>query len=321
MTDNKTDNKSEKKVEEKTEEKISSQSQFWQVRIKIPKDRSLAFQEFFLQSGAIGFFELLYQEGVTENLSQEDTWLFFFFEQNFPASAFSVMATNLLLPSFADENFFCELVRYADYLKQFEKTFLSFALTQKTWLFVPWDKQEKPNIEKKHRSFVLKPGMAFGTGKHVTSQLMTSYIETHIQEGDTVFDLGCGSGILSLAALTWGASKAVGVDVENLSVESAKENAALNPSLQKKCFFATGDFSFYDTKFFPEKVDVFLANILAAVFYANAQHLRFYLHNTKRWALSGIVKEKRDEFSQFLRELDVQSFSIAEKEDWLIFFV
>jgi ribosomal protein L11 methyltransferase len=76
---------------------------------------------------------------------------------------------------------------------------------------------------------VIDPGLAFGTGSHeTTSSCMEALAET-VRLGDRVLDVGCGSGILSIAALLLGAGSAVGIDIDPNAARVAKENAALNP--------------------------------------------------------------------------------------------
>lgn len=75
---------------------------------------------------------------------------------------------------------------------------------------------------------LINPGMAFGTGTHPTTQLCLSVLETYLPEGAPVLDIGCGSAILSIAAVKLGASHAYGVDIDAKAVESALENVALN---------------------------------------------------------------------------------------------
>jgi ribosomal protein L11 methyltransferase len=74
----------------------------------------------------------------------------------------------------------------------------------------------------------LDPGMAFGTGTHPTTQLCLQAIERHLRPGQPVLDLGCGSGILSIAAARLGASAALALDIDPEAVRVAQENAALN---------------------------------------------------------------------------------------------
>ena len=75
---------------------------------------------------------------------------------------------------------------------------------------------------------VLNPGLTFGTGSHATTRLCLTALEKHIHGGEKVLDLGCGSGILSIAALLLGADRAFACDIDEKCVEVAYENAALN---------------------------------------------------------------------------------------------
>ena len=74
----------------------------------------------------------------------------------------------------------------------------------------------------------LNPGLTFGTGSHATTRLCLTALEKHITGGQTVLDLGCGSGILSIAALLLGADRAVACDIDEKCMDVAYENAALN---------------------------------------------------------------------------------------------
>jgi ribosomal protein L11 methyltransferase len=74
----------------------------------------------------------------------------------------------------------------------------------------------------------INPAMAFGTGTHPTTQLILALLEIHFQPGFPLIDVGCGSGILSIAALKMGATHALAVDVDQQAVQSTLENAALN---------------------------------------------------------------------------------------------
>eukprot|EP00897_Mesotaenium_endlicherianum_P010389 jgi/Mesen1/9379/ME000610S08685 len=82
---------------------------------------------------------------------------------------------------------------------------------------------------------VLDPGLAFGTGDHPTTRLCLHHVARCVQPGHTVLDYGCGSGILSIAALRFGAARAVGIDIDPLAVSSAQYNASLN-GFDASCF-------------------------------------------------------------------------------------
>lgn len=293
---------------------------FWQIEITAPKDGAHAIEKFFLNAGAQSTFELLYAEGRTSNLVEDNTQLFFFFHEDFPARAFAPMALATLgLP---DAPFTVSQVQYADYLKEFEKTFRAFALTQKTALVPPWD-EHNADLPEHLKALYLVPGMAFGTGKHATTQLMVEFIEEIISPTDTVIDMGCGSGILAIAALLYGASMAYGIDVETLAVESAENNLQLNREKHgqlSKAHFMVGDFSALADIRIKKEETVFLANILPNIFEANAAALKKALHASRAWALSGIPVAQGESFTAFLKTIAPTAFSVREKDEWQIYF-
>ncbi len=85
-----------------------------------------------------------------------------------------------------------------------------------------------PDEEEKRITVRIDPAMAFGTGAHPTTQLCLRLLENQIIEGNDVIDVGCGSGILSIAALKMGASHALALDTDGQAVAATQENAAIN---------------------------------------------------------------------------------------------
>jgi len=293
---------------------------FWQIEITAPKEHAVDIEEFFLRSGAQSSFELLYAEGRTSNLVEDNTQLYFFFAEEFPARAFAPMALASL--GFPDLPFAVKQVRYADYLKEFERSFRAFLLTPRTALVPPWD-CDNPETRDAEQKIYLVPGMAFGTGKHATTQLMVEFIEQTVRPADTVIDIGTGSGILAIAAILWGARSAWGVDVETLAVESATANKRLNEEQHKTtcdCEFAVGDFTALRERPIDSVHTVFLANILPNIFEANANDLQYALTHCRAWALSGIPEAQQGAFTAFLRQIWPGRFEIRTKEDWQIYF-
>ncbi|MBV6494051.1 MAG: Ribosomal protein L11 methyltransferase [Turneriella sp.] len=293
---------------------------FWEVSLHLPKESTQPVENFFLKAGALSSYELLYAEGKTHNLTEDYTHLFFFFEKSFPVHAFIPMAlATLHLP---DTPFQITKVEYRDYLKEFEKTFKAFSLTLKTALVPPWD-AENAEIPKGSKKLYLVPGLAFGTGKHSTTQLMVEFLEETVRTTDTIIDMGTGSGILAICALLWGAQKVIGFDVETLAVESANTNLKLNQEKHNKMFnakFSVGDFSSLASIKPDPSNTVFVANILPNIFEANATFLKTQLASSRVWALSGIPCTEGNAFGKFLKNITDSAFSTREKEDWLIFF-
>lgn len=130
---------------------------------------------------------------------------------------------------------------------------------------------------------VLEPGIAFGTGRHATTAMCLKWLASQDLRAMRVLDFGCGSGILSLAALALGASAAVGVDIDGQAVESARENAGRN-GVAHRLLVADPD-SLPVAPIY----DVVVANILSGTLIRLAPQLFRFCRAGARIALSGIL--------------------------------
>lgn len=106
----------------------------------------------------------------------------------------------------------------------------------------------------------MDPGAAFGTGTHETTKLCVQAIEDYVRPGDRVIDVGCGTGILSIAAVQEGAAQAIGVDLDPLAIDASNENAERN-GVMDACTFLEGNL--LDQVDGSNPADVVIANILA----------------------------------------------------------
>ncbi|HMN61129.1 MAG TPA: 50S ribosomal protein L11 methyltransferase [Anaerolinea sp.] len=111
----------------------------------------------------------------------------------------------------------------------------------------------------------IDPSMAFGTGTHPTTQLCMAVLEDLVQPGMDVIDVGCGSGILSIAALRLGAGHALGVDIDNAAIISSRENAAANGVLERLETGLGSVSEIREGRFSLRQAPLVLANILAPV--------------------------------------------------------
>ena len=136
----------------------------------------------------------------------------------------------------------------------------------------------------------IDPGLAFGTGGHETTRLCLEMCEKYMKSGDTVLDVGCGSGILGIAALLTGASRAVGVDIDEGAVRTAKENAELNGVADK---FTAIHGSFTDKV--EGKFDIVLANIVADAIIFLSKGVRDFMKEGSVYIMSGIIDTRADE--------------------------
>jgi ribosomal protein L11 methyltransferase len=157
--------------------------------------------------------------------------------------------------------------------------------------------------------------MAFGTGSHPTTQLCLEALEERIQPGMEVIDMGCGSGILSIAALRLGAARASGWDIDPEAVEVARENAVLN-GVESRFDIRQGSLQ----RLLTEKQSAMLvaANILASVL---REMLRASLASTVRpggcLLLSGILRDQSDAVETAVRESGLHMVEKKTRGDWV----
>lgn len=165
----------------------------------------------------------------------------------------------------------------------------------------------------------LDPGMAFGTGGHHTTRLCLGFLCSCPLEGAALLDMGCGSGILSIAARLLGAETATGVDIDQLAVKISHENATLNgvddERLTLYCGNVLGDEALAD-KLGERQYDVITANIVADVIIAMAPLFARYLKQTGQLLVSGIISERAEEVLSVLRENGFTLLEMKEESDW-----
>ena len=167
----------------------------------------------------------------------------------------------------------------------------------------------------------LDPGLAFGTGSHATTRLCLQALEQAVKPGCTVLDLGCGSGILSIAALKLGAATAKAVDIDETCVKSAYENAALN-GIEKDRYTVLGGDVLADEALREElggNYDVVAANIVADVILGLAPMARRFLKPRGLFLCSGIIDERATEVADGLRRSGWSSLESHEDGGWFAF--
>jgi ribosomal protein L11 methyltransferase len=148
-----------------------------------------------------------------------------------------------------------------DWMASWKKHYKPINIGKRLLVLPAWCEQE----DKERVAVKIDPSMAFGTGTHPSTQLCLAMVEDYTVPSQAVIDVGCGSGILSIAALKLDASHALGVDIDNASVKATKENAEANAVLAK---METGLGSVIEVKnglFLIKQAPLVLANILAPI--------------------------------------------------------
>ena len=156
----------------------------------------------------------------------------------------------------------------------------------------------------------LDPGMGFGTGEHETTRMCIKALEKYTKEDSTIFDVGCGSGILAIVSAKLGAKKAVGVDLDPVAVESAKENVSFN-NLDNIEILEGNLLDVIDGK-----ADIVVANIIAEIICVLTEDVSKALKEGGYFITSGIIHDRVDMVTEKLNECGFEVVEINKDGEW-----
>ena len=208
-------------------------------------------------------------------------------------------------------------LREEDWATSWQKYYQPIPVGNRVYIVPDW-MRGKP-VPDGRTPLYLNPGLTFGTGAHPTTQLCLELLEEVLQSGDKVLDLGCGSGILAIAALALGASRAVGVDIDPKAADVAFENAALNGVGPDRLSVYAGDV--LSDKKLAAKLGqgqnrVVLANIVADVIIPLSAKAGEFMTPDGVFLTSGVIDGREDEVKAALEQ---NGFAVArhlERNGW-----
>ncbi len=203
-----------------------------------------------------------------------------------------------------------------DWMNNWKQYFQSFyidnILIKPTWEELKEEDRDKFLIE-------IDPGVSFGTGKHETTQLCIRQLCKYITGSERVLDVGCGSGILSIAALKLGAAHVVGTDIDENCMASTRENMQVNHLDKTMGEFYIGNL--IDDAKLQETVgtgyDIVVANILADVIIPMAPVIPARLKEGGVFITSGIIDFKENEVKAAIEEAGLQILEINRQGEWV----
>ena len=161
------------------------------------------------------------------------------------------------------------------------------------WLEVPPEYADRLLIK-------MDPGSAFGTGSHPTTRLCLEALEQSPPVGSLVADLGCGSGVLGLAALGLGAESVVAADTDSLAVRATTDNRGFNGRSEAELQVALGSVETLSELLAPRRADLLLCNILAPVIEALSPGFEGLLQPDGRALLSGLLVDQAPRLKEVL---------------------
>ena len=206
-------------------------------------------------------------------------------------------------------------VKEEDWANNWKKYYKPFRVGKSLIIKPSWEKVEPKNGDK---ILEIDPASTFGTGQHHTTKMVMETLETVIKGGERVLDLGCGSGILSIAALLLGAKEAAICDIFENAVKTASENIEKNHFSKEQYRAFCGDIT--SSAGLREKIgggyNVICANIVADVIIGMSGYFEKFLAENGVLIISGIIDERLDEVISALRENGWKKASALNEEGW-----
>ena len=206
-----------------------------------------------------------------------------------------------------------------DWINNWKTFFKPFRAADNIVIKPTWETYEKENED--DILIEIDPGIAFGTGSHETTKLCIQALDKYVKKGDSVLDVGCGSGILSIAALKLGAAHATAIDIDEVAVKVAAENMEVNhiPASQYTLF----DGDLITNSFLKVKAgtghDIVVANILADVIIPLTGVIRPHLKKGGLYITSGIINTKEEEGREALIANGFEILGVEYMKEWCCF--
>ena len=199
-------------------------------------------------------------------------------------------------------------VKESDWANEWKKYYKPTKIGKKIVVKPSWEeyKQEEGDL-----IIELDPGMAFGTGTHETTSMCIRELENYVDDTKTVFDIGCGSGILAIAAAKLGSKEVVAGDLDEVAVKVSKENCEINHVSDKVTVKHGSLFEVVDSK-----ADVIVANIIADIIKILAKDVSKFLNEDGVFISSGIILAKIDEVCESLTENGFEIVKVERLGEW-----
>ncbi len=204
-----------------------------------------------------------------------------------------------------------------DWADKWKEFFKPFRIGKNIVVSPTWE--EPTDIKADDIIIKIDPGVAFGTGAHETTRLCVEELEEYVTENSEMLDIGCGSAILTIAALKLGARKAYAIDIDPTAVKTAKENLVIN-GVEEAVRVEAGNLLEDEelrNELYKQNYDIIAANILAPVLVSLTPLIVPALKDGGYYICSGIVEELSEEVIRAIHEAGLNLVSESHDGDWV----
>lgn len=206
------------------------------------------------------------------------------------------------------------IIENEDWMAAWKKHYMPLSIGRRLMIEPVW--MDTPDTER--IKIKIDPGMAFGTGTHPSTQLCLEHLEEVVQNGDTVIDVGCGSGILSIAAIKLGAEKALSVDIESPAIKNTESNARANSVLENIVIGLGSVREINEFMFSIQNAPIVVANILAPIIIRLfTEGLGDLVSSKGTLILAGILDRQEESVIQAAQKSGFRHLGSKSSADWV----
>ncbi len=210
-----------------------------------------------------------------------------------------------------------------DWINNWKQFFKPFRLYDNIVIKPTWE--ELDEVKEDDMVVEIDPGIAFGTGSHETTKLCIGQLKKYLKSGDTVFDVGSGSGILSIISVMLGAGFVHGMDIDEVAVRASIENREVNHMTEEQLVLTCGNLLAGDEATNQmaldvnggNKYDIVVANILADVIIPLSGVVKPFLKDDGYFITSGIIDMKEEAVKEALLTNGFEIIDVVHMNDWV----
>lgn len=261
------------------------------------------------QAPEIAHIDLIDEELLKKDKTRVNIHIYFAKEEN-AAETVAFLEERLRAVGIDSKQELCN-VNDSDWSENWKKYFKPTEIGKRLAICPSWEKYDN---RENRKILSIDPGAAFGTGTHATTSMCLSVLEKYVFDGCTILDVGCGSGILGIAGVLLGADNAVGVDIDEQSVNVSRENAQIN-GISDKTEFICGNL----TDKISGKFDIVCANIVADVIIGLCDGIDEYMKEDGLFICSGIIDIRANDVKNALAENGFEILKECTVDNWNAF--